>query len=179
MLEYRLLVAKCQHGSKDALCRIYQKYKNDLLSLAIAFLNDKGAAEDVLHDVFISFVQGLKDFELNGSLKGYLATCIANRARNWNKAKYQQQVNLEQAAEMNSGSNQPYESIACNEQLLRLSTAMAKLPFDQREVILLHTKGRLRLRAIADLQDVSVNTIKSRYRYGLEKLRKILKEVEK
>lgn len=38
MLEDRIFVFKFNRGSKEALCKIYEKYKDDLLSLAVAFL---------------------------------------------------------------------------------------------------------------------------------------------
>ena len=86
-MEDKLLVLRCQRGSREALTRIYEKYKADLLLLALGLLNDKAAAEDVVHDVFLSFVRNLDQFRLTGSLKGYLLTCAANHARNWNKAE--------------------------------------------------------------------------------------------
>jgi hypothetical protein len=52
-MEDKLLVFRCKRGSRDALARIYQKYKRDLLLLAAALLNDSGIAEDVVHDVFV------------------------------------------------------------------------------------------------------------------------------
>ncbi len=86
-MEDKLLVLRCRRGSREALTRIYEKYKADLLLLALGLLNDKTAAEDVVHDVFLSFVRHLDTFRLTGSLKGYLLTCTANHARNWNKAE--------------------------------------------------------------------------------------------
>jgi RNA polymerase sigma-70 factor (ECF subfamily) len=173
-VEDKLLVLKCKRGSREALRRIYDKYRDDLLILAIALLKDTSVAEDVLHDVFVSFVQRLEKFKLTGSLKGYLATCVANRARNWNKAKQAQTVELDSAKPLSSDSDGPAEAIICNEELKRLSRAMAQLGLEQREVVTLHLHGGLRFRAIADLQEVSVNTVKSRYRYGIDKLRAIL-----
>ena len=173
-MEDKLLVLRCKHGSRAALRRIYDKYRDDLLILAIALLKDTSAAEDVLHDVFVSFVQRLEKFKLTGSLKAYLATCVANRARNWNKAKQAQTVELDSAKPLSSDSDGPAEAIICNEELKRLSEAMAQIGYEQREVITLHIHGGLRFRAIADLQEVSVNTVKSRYRYGIDKLRVIL-----
>ncbi|MHC4105523.1 MAG: RNA polymerase sigma factor [Planctomycetota bacterium] len=177
-MEDKLLVLKFKHGSPDALERIYKKYKTDLLILAIALLNDKSTAEDVLHDVFLSFVQSLEKFRLTGSLKGYLMTCVANRARNTNKAKHHQSVGLEAADAFGSHSDEPPASIICNEQLQQLSSAMARLPYDQREVILLHHQAAMTFKTIAKSQEISVNTAKSRYRYGLDKLRLILEEVK-
>jgi len=91
-MEDKLLVLRCKRGSTEALGRIYEKYKTDMLVLAMALLNDKSAAEDVMHDVFLSFVMNIEKFGLTGSLKSYLLTCLANRARNLNKAKHRQSV---------------------------------------------------------------------------------------
>jgi len=173
-MEDKLLVLRCKRGSREALCRIYEKYKDDLLILAIALLNEKSAAEDVLHDVFISFVQNVRSFKLNGSLKSYFATCVANRARNKNREKQAQNVGLDEARAVSSDSNEPGESIICNEELQQLRRAMAQLPYPQRAVIMLHMQAGMRFKAIANSQGISVNTVKSRYRYGIDKLRLIL-----
>jgi len=170
----KLLVLRCKRGSRDALGRIYEKYKDGLLVLAIALLNDTSDAEDVVHDVFVRFAQAVDKFRLKGSLKGYLATCVANRARNRNRAKQARSVGLDEAEAVSSGSNEPHQSVICNEELQRLSCAVAQLPYEQREVIILHLRGGMRFRAIGRLQGISVNTVKSRYRYGLGKLRSIL-----
>jgi RNA polymerase sigma-70 factor (ECF subfamily) len=61
--------------------------------------------------------------------------------------------------------------VICNEQLKQLSDAMAQLPFDQREVIMLHFQAAMTFKTIAESLDISVNTAKSRYRYGMDKLR--------
>jgi RNA polymerase sigma-70 factor (ECF subfamily) len=174
-MEDRLLVFQCKRGSREALTRIYEKYKADLLLLAMALLNDKTAAEDVIHDVFLSFVRNLDAFRLTGSLKGYLMTCAANHARNWNKAE---RVRLRGAGRTAESATQsvdgPLEALACNEQLEVLSSAMADLPFEQREALMLHLHGQMTFQAIARARQISTNTAKSRYRYGVDKLRSIL-----
>jgi len=103
-----------------------------------------------------------------------LLTCVANRARNANKAKHQQSVDLNPAEPISSDSDEPTRSVICNEQLQQLSDAMAQLPYDQREAIMLHFQAAMTFRTIAKSLGVSVNTVKSRYRYGLDKLRLIL-----
>ena len=177
-MEDRLLVFRCKRGSKDALGRIYEKYKKDLLILAMALLNDASAAEDVVHDVFLAFAQAVGKFRLTGSLKSFLLTCAANRARNVNKTKYQQSIESHSNGAVEPDANDPPGSIICNEQLQHLGEAMAQLPYEQREVLLLHFQAGMTFRAIARSLDVSVNTAKSRYRYGLDRLRLILDEVK-
>ena len=175
-MEDKLLVIKCKRGSTEALARIYEKYKTDMLVLAMALLNDKSAAEDVMHDVFLSFVMNIEKFGLTGSLKGYLLTCLANRARNLNKAKHQQGVELDTPEPVSSGSDEPLQAIMCNEQLQQLSSSMTQLPFDQREVIMLHFQAGMPFRTIGRSLGISANTVKSRYRYGLDKLRSIFEK---
>ena len=81
MIEDELLKWRFKCGSREALSRIYEKYLNSLLTLAMALLNDTGAAEDVVHDVFVSFAKSSESFKLRGSVKSYLGTCVINRAR--------------------------------------------------------------------------------------------------
>ena len=173
-MEDRWLVLECKRGSTDALQRIYKKYRNDLLILAIALLNDTAAAEDILHDVFLSFVQQLDRFRLTGSLKAYLATCVANAARNNNRTRQTKTVPLENTDCPGADCDQPLQTIICSEQLQQLAGAMAQLPHDQREVLILHLQTGMKFKAIAESLKISPNTAKSRHRYALEKLRKIL-----
>jgi RNA polymerase sigma factor (sigma-70 family) len=86
VLEDRLLVLRLKYGSRDAFCRIYEKYRDDLLRLAVYLSSDTAVAEDIVHDVFANFIRSCRRFHLSGSLKAYLATCVANRARNVNRA---------------------------------------------------------------------------------------------
>jgi RNA polymerase sigma-70 factor (ECF subfamily) len=60
------------------------------------------------------------------------------------------------------------------EELQRLSWALDQLPYDQREVILLRHYSNMKFRTIAKHQNISINTIQGRYRYGLDKLRSLL-----
>ena len=81
MIEDKLLKWKFKRGSREALQKIYEKYEGYLLTLATALLNDVNTAEDVVHDVFVSFAQSAEKLRLEGSLKGYLATCVVNRMK--------------------------------------------------------------------------------------------------
>jgi len=174
MIEDRLLIFRFKHGSTPALQRIYEKYRGYLLTLATALLNDVNSAEDVVHDFFVSFVQSAGSLKLQGSLKWYLATCVANRARDKLRAGKHQPVSLEYADSVCSDSPGPESSAVCNEELQLLSGALDQIPYEQREVIILRARGRMKFKTIAELQNVSIKTIQSRYRYGMDKLRSIL-----
>jgi RNA polymerase sigma-70 factor (ECF subfamily) len=175
MLEDRYLILKFNRGDRSVLHRIYDKYKDDLVSLAAALLRDVSLAEDVVHDVFIAFLSSAERFRLTGSLKGYLATCVANRARNVNKAAWRRHgTALDGVVEMACDAPAPEQAAIFGEQLRRLTEALQQLPYEQREVLLLRSHSGLRFAAIARTQGVSINTVQGRYRYAVDKLRSIL-----
>ncbi len=180
MIEDKLLIWKFKRGSSDALCRIYEKYKDNLLRLAATLLNDTNAAEDVVHDCFVSFAQSPEKLKLGGNLKNYLATCVVNRVHNWNSARRRRETaNPNEAESAVSNLKRPEQWIICTEELRRLNSALAQLPYQQREVIILHLQGGMKFKTIVESQGVSINTVQSRYRYGLDKLRSLLdKEAE-
>jgi RNA polymerase sigma factor (sigma-70 family) len=172
----RLLVTRCREGSSDALRRIYEKYRDSLLILAIALSHDVSLAEDAVHDVFVTFAQNIASFRLTGSLKAYLAKCVANRVRDLMRARqsHARDFNSRQTCSIGVDLDEPGRLITCNEELRLLSSALAELPDEQREVIVLHIHGQMRFRIIAKSLGISVNTVKGRYRYGIRKLRSIL-----
>jgi len=179
-MEDNLLAIRSEKGAGAVLRGIYDKYRDYLLIVAIALSHDVNLAEDAVHDVFVAFAGALDKFELTGSLKAYLATCVANRVRDLMRRKEGQAVSLEQARVVPLHLSEPGQAIACNEQLQQLSSALAHLPQEQREVIVLHIHARMRFGVIAKSLGISVNTVKGRYRYGIRKLRSILdSEVQK
>ena len=174
MIEDEMLKWKFKSGSKDALQRIYEKYRDYLLTLAMVLVNDAGLAEDIVQDVFVTFAQSSGTFKLRGSLKSYLATCALNRCRDQIRARKRQPLSLGEDAPIQSDFNPPDRRMISDEQSRQVADAMAQLPCEQREVIALHLNAAMKLRHIARLQNVSVSTIKGRYRYGLQKLRSAL-----
>jgi RNA polymerase sigma-70 factor (ECF subfamily) len=175
MLEDRLLIWKFNRGRKDVLERIYAKYKNDLMTLSAALLYDKSVAEDVVHDVFVKFIRSCGKMRLNQSLKGYLITCIVNTVRNKNRAGQRlESASFEQVVQITLDSNNPDLAAMFNERSQNLAQALSQLPYEQREVLLLHLYSGLKFRTIARLENTSISTIQGRYRYGVNKLRSLL-----
>jgi RNA polymerase sigma factor (sigma-70 family) len=176
MLDDKFLIWQFNRGQRQALHRIYEKYKHDLVRLAASLLTDLGLAEDVVHDVFIGFIQSAGRFRLTGSLKGYLCTCVANAARNCNKAHRRR---LHEAAEVERQVNgrtadSPVPQVVLDEEFRRLTQGLDRLPYEQREVLVLRVYGGLTFAAIAAQQNASIYTVQGRYRYALDKMRSIL-----
>ncbi|MFC1765817.1 RNA polymerase sigma factor [Planctomycetota bacterium] len=175
MIDDTVLLLRFKSGSDDALGLIYQKYKGPLLKLACALASDVGLAEDAVHDVFVVLAQSGPRISPYGNLKSYLATCVVNRIRNHRKRKQHEPVSEDTVTEpVASARERPEQWIIANEAFSRLHNALMQLPYEQREVVLLHLEGGMRFRGIAKLQGVSINTVQSRYRYSLQKLRALL-----
>ena len=134
----------------------------------------------MVHDVFTTFIRSCGKLRLAESLKGYLTTCVVNNVRNVNKAGKRERIaSLERAGEIAADTNGPDLLAIFGEQSQRLARALSQLPYEQREVLLLHLYSGLTFRAIAKLDGRSINTVQGRYRYGLAKLRSLLNiEVE-
>ena len=84
-------------------------------------------------------------------------------------------VALEDVASSAESSSDPSIRAISDEEATLVCRALKQLPFEQREVILLHLKGQMTFREIAERQRVSTNTVQSRYRYGIRKLRTLLR----
>ena len=173
MIEDELLKWKFNQGSTEALSCIYQKYLDDLLTLALGLLNDPNEAEDIVQDVFVSFVKSTKKIKLRGSLKTYLATSVVNRVRDRIRKRRNRLLDQDRL-KADIDLHRPEQSLIYGEQWHRLIRAMDELPYKQREVILLRLKSDMKFREIAKVQNVSIHTAMGRYKGGLNRLRSSL-----
>ena len=173
-LRDRRLVQRLRRGDREALHQVYHRYKDDLLTVAMSLLNDRHAAEDCVHDVFLHFAADPGDLHATKSLRGYLVRCVANGAKNQLTRRQRQLVPPGDEQDCVDGRNCPTQRLMASEESQRVFEALAQLPAEQREVITLHLQERMRFREIAEQLSLSINTVQSRYRYGIEKLRTLL-----
>lgn len=176
MFEDQRLLNRLRAGDKDALRRIYEKYIDDLLRVATSLLSDIQSAEDCLHDVFVNFAGTIDGSMIHSNLKSYLISCVANRARDQLRSKARQSTYQAEQLCSRPVSTSPAKQLIVAEESARIFEALAELPYQQREVFVLRIQGQMRFREIAGLLGLSINSVQSRYRYAIEKLRAILKE---
>ncbi len=172
MLEDRILLWKAKRGDKSAFDALYAKYVDTLLTVGRNLLGNADEAEEVVQDVFTSFVESLGAFQLRGNLKGFLAICVANRARDRLRRR-SRTATTEYEAPRDSVS-EPLELMIRNEQISRLQQALAELPAEQREVIVLKMHAGLSFRVMASELGIALGTVQNRYRYGIDRLRSSL-----
>ena len=176
MFEDKRLLNGLRAGDKEALRRIYEKYIDDLLRVAASLLSDIQSAEDCLHDVFVDFAGSVDGSMIHSNLKSYLISCVANRARDQLRKQIMQSKSHKDQLCSQSISINPTKQLIESEESARVFAALAELPYQQREVFVLHIQGQMKFREIAGLLGLSINSVQSRYRYAIEKLRTILKE---
>jgi RNA polymerase sigma-70 factor, ECF subfamily len=151
---------------KDDARGLYERHGRALLAYACALLRDPSAAEDVLHQVFLNVLRGKA--AIDGDPVPYLFRAIRNTALNHIRGQSREVELAGAGVWLESPDGSTEESLA-------LQSALATLPAEQREVVVLKIWGQLTFEEVAAVIGVSPNTAASRYRYGLEKLKEIWK----
>lgn len=179
MAEDHELVRLLGDGDRDALQEIYVKYRDDLLRIAACMTGSWLEAEDCLHDVFVRLALNSARLHIDENLKGYLVTAVANRSRDRLRLKKRNRTSGDAVPESDGDlavhRTDPASELVeaeANEQLYR---AIAALPTEQRTVVTLRLHGGMTFEEIAQQEGVSDNTVRSRYRYALDRLRKSLR----
>lgn len=174
MSQDKRILRQLQRGDKDALRLVYEKYADTLVSVAVSLVSDIHTAEDCLHDAFVDFAATVPVLRIHGNLRSYLISCVANRARDLlRKRARSANLNVEQF-EPAAETSEPSSQLITSEDARKVFDALVQLPYEQREVFVLHVQADLTFREIAELVGASINTIQSRFRYGTEKLRSLL-----
>jgi RNA polymerase sigma-70 factor (ECF subfamily) len=156
------------HGlDREEVARLYADHGALLLGYACSILGDLSTAEDVVHQVFARLLRG--NIAIRGTPVAYLCRAVRNAAFN-HRRHLSREVTLDHAEQSWLEAPDSLEEMG-----LAVETALRRLPDDQREVIVLRVWGQLSFQEIADALEVPSNTVASRYRYGLTKLRDILK----
>jgi RNA polymerase sigma factor (sigma-70 family) len=176
MLEDRSLVRRLNRGSRQALRRIYEKYKEDLFTISVSLIGDTHLAEDCLQDVFVHLAEAAGTIRVRSNLKAYLAGAVVNRARDHLRRESKQVDCPVEELQLEGVAHRPDEQLINDEQMSALLSAIAKLPIEQREVFVLYTQGAMSFRRIARQQEIPIRTAHSRYRYAINKLRVLLNE---
>ncbi len=146
---------------------LYDACAADLVLYGRAIGLTHAEAEDVLHDSFRALL-GLDSRPREP--RYYLVRTFRNRALNHRRSLWRR---LAREMESHRWFDPDPESGAAAE---AAAVALSALPPEQREVIVLHLWHGLTFEAVGELQGISPNTAAGRYRYGLQKLRNLLKQ---
>ena len=174
VVEDRDLLSRLKLGDITALDTLYTKYRPRLLAAAVSLRADAHLAEDALHDVFISVSARMPHIDVKTSLYGYLLAGIVNGLRDRFR-KTQRHARSRPPAGHLRPTLDPEQQLICDEQHEQATRMMQALPHKQREVVALRLQSGLPFQEIARVQGVSSSTVRGRYRYGIDKLRKCIR----
>jgi RNA polymerase sigma-70 factor (ECF subfamily) len=143
-----------------------------LVLFARQWTASRADAEDVVQEAFVRFWRA---HHRVADPAAYLYACVRHCALDWQRRR-QRQARREAAAARPEAEPWFAGPAEQNERRTAIEAALLRLPEDQREVLVLHLWGGLSFPQIAAALDISANTVASRYRYALAKLRKQLAE---
>jgi RNA polymerase sigma-70 factor, ECF subfamily len=150
--------------SADDIRRLYERHGPALVVYACGFGLDSSSAEDAVHTVFHRLLREPTAAPRNPA--GYIYRAVRNAALNVRR-NGKQNIALDEGCFIHPDGDR--------ESGLALQKALAKLPVEQREAVIMRVWSGMTLDEIAGASEVPLNTIASRYRYALEKLRDALR----
>ena len=160
------------HGDSVALDWIWDAYASRLLAFATALLCSHHDAEETLQNVFVKIARNGPRLATARSLKAYLFTMARNEAVTLARRRNRREIPVD-PAEFGLLAAAPTEPIAPDE-TAATARHLAALPDKQREVVVMKIFQDMTFDEISISLGISLNTAASRYRYGIEKLKRRL-----
>lgn len=176
-----ILMRRFQNGDAASFGVIYTRHERALYRFLLHQTgNNAGLAEDLAHDVWVKVIKASERYVPSAQFRTFLFHIAHNRLIDHFRARGEQLESLD--AEDEDGQSmlenmtdnnycQPCDLIANRQVAQQLRECIRALPARQREVFLLKEESELSLVEVSELIGVSFETVKSRMRYALDKLR--------
>jgi len=166
-----MLQAALVRDDPAAVELLWDRYANDLLAFLKCLLCSIHDAEDVLQMVFVRIVRKRHKLAKARCLDAYVYRIARNEASGWIRRRERDRAVKAADESWLVVPRSPDEPGDLGEQL---QTALARLPQEQREVIVMKIYRQKTFIEISRFLGLPQNTVASRYRYGMEKLRTLL-----
>jgi RNA polymerase sigma-70 factor (ECF subfamily) len=188
--EEAALIAELRAGSEEAYAWLIARYHQPIYSLLARTVQDREAAADLTQEVFVKIFRGVGGFHGESSLRTWIyriALREASNQRRWWMRHKQQEVPIEQ--EPGEGENgtalcvketlvdpadSPYDNAVQTENRERVEAALSQVPEPFRTTLILREIEGFVYEEVAEMQGVSLGTVKSRLVRGRACLREIL-----
>ncbi|WP_394850909.1 RNA polymerase sigma factor [Pendulispora brunnea] len=176
MVDKDELVLALQRGERDAVARAYELFHERVRTFARRLLHDESAAEDLVHEVFVTLPSAIRSFRGESALPTFLVGIAVRHARHHVRAAARRRAAMERLSLAPPPDGAPdAEDRAYAEQLARaLSRAMDKLPDDQRAVFVLCEMDERTSAEVAMIVGAPEGTVRTRLFHAKRKLRDIL-----
>lgn len=152
---------------------VIEQNQDYLFRFAYFRIGNREDAEDIIQDVFLRLFEKEFVIENDESMRMYLYRMVYNACNDWHRHKQQEPIPLEQV-QMTYDEEQ-----ALQEEYIRIWKMLSVLPADQADVITMHLTDGLTFVEIAKVMGTPETTIKSRFKSGIDKLRKRWEQEDK
>jgi len=183
-----MLMVRYKRGDRDAFAELVRRYQRPLFNFSLRYVGNRDAAKEITQDAFLRVVKRAGDFRHESRFSTWVFSITRNLCIDeLRKAKHRNHPSLDD----DDGTPGVLESkvaqqrkvdgetgAVTNELRQGILRAVDTLPDDQREVFLLRQLGGVPFAEIARITGVAENTIKSRMRYALDRLKKELSDFE-
>ena len=170
-LELERLLLQVGQGDRDAFARLYSLARGAVYALALSLLQDAHEAQDTAQDTFVKVWESAPSYRPQGSPMAWMLTIARNLARS-RLRRGGRQVGLEDEEWNAIPADLPAVS---PEDRQVLQEALARLGEEERRIVLLHAVTGLKHREIAQLLELPLSTVLSKYHRGLKKLKNLMK----
>ena len=174
----KLLVSQLIAGDEAGYRYLFEKYYNSLCRVALFYVNDPYAAENIVGDLFAFIWETHTVLAIHSSLRSYLFTAVRRRSINYLQEAYTtRKVSLSEDSVVTlsaSSDSSPLGLLIEKELEEKIDFCINKLPRECRSVFILSRMEHLSYEAIAEKTGISVNTVRYHIKNALSALRKEL-----
>jgi len=161
-------------GDVHAYTRIVERYQTLVWSVAMCATGDESLAEELAQEAFITAWNRLPELREMSRFRSWLCGIVRNHARTWRRHAERHVPDLGrrcEVADMAGDRPTQLDQVIVGEQHRMLGDAIAGLPDSYREPLVLFYGEELPIREIAELLDVSEDTVRQRLSRGRRQLR--------
>jgi RNA polymerase sigma-70 factor (ECF subfamily) len=178
------LMAAFAGGDARAFEQLVGRHQRGVFNFLLRSVGNRAKAEELLQEVFLRVVRSKARYQASAKFTTWLYSIARNLSIDASRrARFRDHTSLDAPRRGSDGNSAPMvaqlpaQTVPTDEAAeaptirKRLAEAVQALPDEQREVFLLRQLSGLSFREIADTVGIPENTVKSRMRYALEKLR--------
>ena len=166
-------------GDASAFELLYSRHRAPLFRFMLHQVREHGTAEELYQDVWQRVITARQRYRPEAKFSTWLFQIAHNRLTDhWRALAHRPPAPVDAAerAERQVDPDTPERKLSAFEERRRLQLALQDLPADQREAVLLRLEQELTLEQIGEITGVGRETVKSRLRYALDKLRQRLEQ---
>ena len=166
---FEQLIQDMAHEDVQALEKLYTQSKSAVYGFALSILRHPQDAEDVMQDAYVKIYYGANTYQPQGKPMAWILTIVRNLAlMRIRQAKKSQPID-----EINDISDWDCFADQSIDRMI-LEAVFSTLANEERQIIMLHSIGGMKHREIAEILEIPLSTVLSKYKRSLSKLRKTL-----